>query len=351
MDNNLDFIEFFGKTSEGKESYLYTLGNAKGTFVHITDYGAAIVSILLLNAEGKTTDVILGFDHVSDYEKNDGCFGGIIGRVANRTKGAQFTLEEKIYRLEINSNNADNLHSSLQHGYHKRLWEMIERSSNRIHFQLISADGDQGFPGTVVINIIYTLYDDNRLEIKYLAQTDAKTVVNMTNHSYFNLSGHDTGSIEDTILEIKADFFTPFNEKQIPGGELRSVKETPLDFTKPKHIGDDIDVDDDQIKFGGGYDHNYVLNSEQGELQLAAVASSKQSGYKLEVYTDLPGIQLYTGNGIKDMVGKGGAKYTKRSGFCLETQYFPNCLNEKRFACPYVNPEKSFESVTIFKFY
>lgn len=342
--------EPFGKTSKEEEAYLYTLENSKGTIVKISDYGATVVSIILLDARGNRTDVVLGYDDVCTYENNHGCFGATIGRIANRTAGAQFMIERETYYLEVNNNNMNNLHSSENNGYHKRLWKVIEYSKNTINLQIISQDGDQGLPGTAVINVSYMLRDDNGLEIRYRVDTDKKTVVNMTNHTYFNLAGHNSGSIVDTVLELKAECFTPCDEFQIPTGEIKPVEGTPMDFRLPTRIGHRINDEDEQLLIAGGYDHNFMLKQDKGVLELAAVAFCEYSGIKMEVYTDLPGIQLYTGNYIEDLVGKSSARYSQNHGFCLETQYFPNCVNESNFVSPYVQPEEPYVSMTIYKF-
>lgn len=343
-------MEIFGKTKEGNEVKKYILTNKGGMEVSVIDLGATIVSVKVADADGKVRDVVLGYDDPVDYQENTCYFGAVIGRNANRINQARITLDGVAYPLEANDNE-NNLHSGSK-GFHAVIWKAEEVSENRIVFSYLSKDLEQDFPGNMTARVIYTLTDENELVITYQAVTDKTTVANFTNHAYFNLDGHDSGSIEDQELEILASYYTPvIDSKAIPTGDIAKVSGTPMDFRERTKIGARIGADFEQLKFAGGYDHNYVLDKADGTMQLAARAKSEKSGICMDVYTDCVGVQLYTGNFIKEHAGKEGVTYGFRHGFCLETQYFPNAINEENFRRPVLRPDERYQSSTKYRFF
>ena len=340
----------FGKTDKGEEVTLYRIENSKGMAAELIDFGANLVSLFVPDKDGRIDDVVLGFDNVEGYQFNPCFFGSVIGRSANRIGGARFTINGKEYELEKNES-GNNLHSSFAHGFHKRMFKaVIGDDNNSVKLTIESPDGDDGFPGNLTASITYRLTDDNELELIYEGVSDADTLLNMTNHSYFNLSGHNAGSAMGQKLYIKADGMTPTDAGCIPTGEIAPVAGTPFDFNEPHVIGDRIDNDDPQLKIGGGYDHNFALNVSGNGCEKIAVLSDDRSGRTMTVYTDLPGVQFYAGNFIAQMTGKGGASYGKRCGVCLETQFFPNAINEPRFKSPVLKAGEHFRSVTRYCF-
>ena len=342
--------ESFGKTPQGEELTLFTLSNDKSFEVKVTDLGAIIVSVLVQDKNEVMQDVVLGYDDAQGYYDGTYFFGALIGRNGNRIGKAKFTLNGKEYQLPVNDNE-NNLHSN-PNGFDKRKFDAEITGESSVTMSLKDADMEQGFPGNFSMSVTYTVTDENALRIEYKAACDQDTVCNMTNHTYFNLSGHDSGSIEDTELYLSAKEFTPVIDHQaIPTGEYRAVKGTVFDFTTPKTIGRDIGADDEQLKFVGGYDHNWVIARDKGTTVRFAEAYSPKAGICLEAYTDLPGFQFYSGNFIDEGVkGKSGAVYGKRHGFCLETQYYPNAINQEGFAKPVLKAGETFESVTAYKF-
>lgn len=339
----------FGTTPEGVQASLYTLKNSRGAMVSISDFGALLVSVKVPDKDGKNKDVVLGYDDINEYLEGSCFFGAVIGRSGNRIANASFTLNGAEYHLAANENE-NNLHSNPQ-GYEKRLWSAANVTEQSITLHMLSPDQDQGFPGNFEISVTYTLTEDNGVEIHYHGICDRDTVVNMTNHSYFNLDGEDSGaSIEHQMLTLHADAYTPvIDSKSIPTGEIASVKGTPMDFTSPKMIGQDIDADFAQLKYTGGYDHNFVLRNTGGVKEMA-VASSEKSGIRMRGYTDCPGVQFYAGNFITEQKGKGGSRYQKRSGFCLESQFYPNAVNTPEFPSPVLRAGEAYDSRTIYKF-
>ena len=340
----------FGATKEGALVTKYRLTNRNGMEVEVIDLGATIVSVRVPDRNGALTDVVLGYDTPVDYQNHTCYFGAVIGRNANRIDRARLTLEGKSYELEPNDHE-NNLHSG-SGGFHAALWEAeMELGEREITFRLVSKEGEQGFPGTMTARVTYTLTDDNELVISYHALADQTTVANFTNHSYFNLDGHASGSILNQKLEILASYYTPvIDSKSIPTGEIEKVSGTPMDFRKMKKIGADIDTEFKQLAFTGGYDHNYVLDKADGASQLAARAKAARTGICMDVYTDCVGVQLYTGNYIGEQTGKGGASYGFRHGFCLETQYFPNAVNEPNFKTPVLKQGEEYHSMTKYCF-
>jgi aldose 1-epimerase len=340
----------FGTTKDGQAVDLYTLTNANGIDVKIITYGGIIVSVNVPDKDGKFADVVLGFDTLKEYEEKSPYLGCITGRYANRIAKGQFTLDGVIYdQLAIN-NGPHHLHGGIQ-GFDKVVWEAeIVNDALRLHY--ISQDGEEGYPGSLDVTVTYTLTGDNALKIDYAATTDKPTVCNLTNHTYFNLVGHGTDNHYNHEMTIHADAFTPVrDEGAIPTGEIRPVAGTPMDFTTPTPIGVRIDADDEQIRFGAGYDHNWVLNKQQaGALSLAAVTFEPTSHRLLETWTTEPGVQFYSGNYLDGFTGKGGKAYPRRSGFCLETQHFPDSPNRPEFPSTVVRPGQPFQSTTLFKF-
>lgn len=339
-------ITQFGRTHLGRDIKLYTIKNGKGMEAAVTNIGACLVKLLVPDANGTVKDVVLGFDGGEEYLVNGSFFGATVGRNANRIAHAAFSIDGTEYKLAVNDND-NNLHSDFYKGMHKVLWN-AETGDDHVKFSYSSPDMENGFPGNLEISVTYTLTGDNELKISYDGVCDRKTVINMTNHTYFNLAGHDSGSIENTKLMIKASYYTPVVFGAIPTGEIAPVAGTVMDFTKEKTIGQDIGTDFEQLKLVKGYDHNYVVDDYTGKLQLIATASA--DGRKMEVYSDLPGVQFYAGNCIAPQEGKDEAVYKERTGFCLETQYFPNSVNDPAFAHPIFDANQKYETTTVYKF-
>lgn len=333
---------------EGKPTALYVLKNKNGAEACITNYGGRLVSVMVPDKNGKMTDVVLGYDNVDQYVKSDGNYGALIGRYGNRINQAKFTLDETEYTLPAN----DGMHClhGGPLGYHTRMWDAKQLNDQALELTYLSKDGEAGFPGNLDIKVTYTLTDDNAVDIKYEATTDKKTVVNLTNHSYFNLSGVPGSDVLDQEIMINADNYTPVDETLIPTG-ISTVAETPLDLRTPVAIGKHINEPFDQLQKGRGYDHNWVLNSNGDKNVLAAKAYSPTSGIALEVYTNEPGIQFYTGNFMdgKD-TGKHGVLYPHRGAFCLETQHYPDTPNHSDFPTVVLNPGEKYFSECIYKF-
>jgi aldose 1-epimerase len=338
----------FGKTEDGTPVELYTLQDGKLT-VRIMTYGGIVVSLEVPDRDGKPADVVLGFDSLDGYIKtgNKPYMGAIIGRFANRIAGGTFQLNGKTFHVP--RNDGDNaLHGGLI-GFNKKVWEARE-INNGVELTYVSKNGEQGFPGTLTTTVRYTV-SGNELRIEYSATTDADTVLNLTNHSYFNLKGQGNGNILDHQMKINAHRFTPTNANLIPTGELAPVAGTPFDFLKSTVIGLRIDADNQQLKLAHGYDHNWVLDGDGRKVEVAAEAYEPTTGRVLEVLTDQPGIQFYTGNFLDGTItGKGGKVYNKRDAFCLETQHFPDSPNHPEFPTTKLRPGETFHSVTTFRF-
>ena len=342
----------FGKSPEGKEISLYTLSNGKGMKAEVTNLGAILVRVLVPDAAGRVDDLVLGFDNGESYYGNDSFFGTVIGPCANRTGGAEYTLDGVTYQLDKNDG-ANNLHTHKQLGFHKRLWD-AEMGENSVTFSLEDEDGHLGFPGNKKVSVTYSLSAENELTLHYHAVSDKKTIINLTNHSYFNLDGHGAGSIEEHELWLGASHFTPVVPGSIPTGEIRAVAGTPMDFTQPKKIGRDIREDYEQLLLTGGYDHNFVIDGWNDDSTLRHIATVKgpKSGRVMKAYTTLPGVQFYAGNFIDAQQGKDGVTYGKRSGFALETQYFPDTIHHENFPSYVFGGEngREYDSVTVYKF-
>lgn len=337
----------FGTTKNGEEVTCYTLENKNGMKAEFIDYGAIIVSLFVPDKDGKLDDVVLGYDDVAAYEANGCFFGALIGRHGNRIGGASFELNGVTYELEKNDGE-NNLHGGTP-GYHKVMYQ-VETSDDSVTFSRTSPHMEQGYPGNLDLSVTYTLTDDNELKITYTAKSDQDTLCNMTNHSYFNLKGHDGGEITDHNVWIKANGFTETSDDLIPNGTIVDVTGTPMDFRTKKAIGDEIGVDYKPLVIAGGYDHNYALDKKSGALEKVAELSEDRSGRTMEVYTDLPGMQLYTGNFIEKENGKGGTVYTKRNGVCFETQFFPNSIHVPSFDSCVLKAGETFTTTTIYRF-
>jgi len=342
----------FGKTEDGQQMDLYTLANKNGMKVTITNFGASVVSIIVPDKDGKIADVVLGYDDVAGYEGGKASIGATVGRYANRIAGGKFVLDGKTYTLPLNDG-PNTLHGGIK-GFSKRVWtakDVSGAAGQALQLTYLSKDGEEGLPGNLAVKVVFTLANTNELKIDYSATTDKDTVINLTNHSYFNLSGQGEGDILGHELTIHASRFTPVDATLIPTGELRGVKGTPFDFTKATPIGARIDQDDEQLKLGKGYDHNWVLDGTAMPLRLAAQAYDPKSGRVLEVLTTEPGIQFYTGNFLDGTIhGKDGKVYNRRYAFCLETQHFPDSPNHPKFPTTELKPGQKFHSITVFKF-
>lgn len=345
-------VEAFGKTAQGKDASLYTLKNRNGMEARITNYGGIIVSLLAPDKGGKFDDIVLGYEALADYLKESPYFGALIGRYGNRIQKGKFTLNGVEYRLAVN-NGANALHGGLQ-GFDKVVWDAkpVETPNGpSLELTYVSKDGEEGYPGNLSVKVTYLLTDNNELKIDYAASTDKPTVINLTHHSYFNLAGAGKGDILGHELFIDADRFTPVDSGLIPTGELRAVQGTPMDFTSPTAIGARINNNDDQLRLGGGYDHNWVLNAKGTGMRIAARVHEPGTGRVMEVLTTEPGLQFYSGNFLNGTnIGKGGIAYKHRYGFCLETQHFPDSPNKPEFPSTVLNPGTTYTSTTIYKF-
>lgn len=345
--------EVFGAPENGEMTYKYRLENNNKMVLELTNIGASIVSILVPDRNNKLVDVALGYDTPEGYlGPNEPAFGAIVGRNANRIEGGVCEIEDVLYHLDQNDGH-NNLHSGYNKTYN-RLWDVkhIDEEKNEMVFSLLLEDGFQGFPGNFNIDVKYTLTDENEVIIEYNGQCDKTTVANFTNHCYFNLNGHKSGDILDHYLKIYARLYTPFKETiNIPSGEIKTVYDTPFDFTQFKRIGKEINRPHKQIKVGGGYDHNFVLEKTRRGVTKAAEVYSNKSKILMEVYTDLEGMQFYTGNFLDGKIeGKEHCFYAKRSGLCLETQHFPNAMNTESFKSPLLEKGDAYHTTTIYQF-
>src|SRR5215467_7676996 len=337
----------FGKLPDGTEVEEYTLESSKGAVAKIITYGATLTELCLPDKSGKNADVVLGFDNLQQYLGDHPFFGATIGRYGNRIAKGKFTLDGKEYSLFLN-NGPNSLHGGKE-GFNRKVWkaEAVEAAhAAAVKFTYVSKDGEEGYPGTLTTSVTYELTDDNALKLTYHATTDKPTVVNLTNHSYFNLTGTGTGDIRKEVLEIDADRYTPVDSTLIPTGELKSVEGTPFDFRKPTAIG----ARNDQVPGTGGYDHNFVLNGAVGKLRKIGSISDPVSGRAMEIWTTEPGVQLYVSLGLNGSIAGIGGAYPKFGALCLETQHFPDSPNHPDFPSTVVRPGKDYESETIYKF-
>ena len=343
----------FGKTAEGTPVDLYTFSNANGVKTSVMTYGATWVSMIVPDKNGKAEDVLLGFDNLDGFiGKTNPYFGAVVGRYGNRIAKGKFTLDGKEYTLAVN-NKENHLHGGII-GFGKVVWkaEEIKVDGNPgVKLTYVSKDMEEGYPGTLTATVTYSLDNKNQFRIDYQATTDKATVLNLTNHAYFNLDGEGSGDILSHELQLNADHFTPTDAGLIPTGEISPVKGTPMDFTKPAKIGARIEDKYEALVLGGGYDHNYVLNSKDGSLAQGGKVVGPKSGRVLEFYTTQPGVQFYTGNFLDGTAkGKGGKVYNKRYGFCLETQHFPDSPNHPKFPTSVLKPGETYKQTTVFKF-
>ncbi len=345
--------ELFGKLPGGEDVYAYTFTNNVGASVTILNYGGIVNKLIMPDRDGKLADVICGFDEIEGYLESDGYQGALIGRYGNRIANGKFSLNGKTYTLALNDDGTKTLHGG-DIGFDKKIWDatpFLEADNAGLIMTLVSPDGDEGFPGCLTVKVTYTFKEDNSLWIRYEAQTDADTVVNLTNHTYFNLCGYDFGTNATHYMQIDADYITEVDGTLIPTGNKYAVDSTPFDFRTPKRIGDGIDdISDEQIKLGGGYDHNFILNAD-GSVKKVCEVYAEETGRVMSVYTDQPGVQFYSGNFLSHPHPfKGGVKQIKRAAFCLETQHAPDAPNHPDFESTLLKPGEKYDYTTVYAF-
>jgi len=341
--------EIFGQLADGSVVHVFTLTNKSGMEARILNYGGIVLSLKVPDRNGVMGDVVLGFDKLEDYVVKSPYFGCLVGRFGNRIAGGKFVLNGKTFTLAKNDGE-NSLHGGLK-GFDKVVWAAtteIKANGPSLALHYVSKDGEEGFPGTLSVTAVYTLTEDNALELNFTAVTDKNTVVNLTHHSYFNLACK--GDVLEHEVTINAEAFTPVNAALIPTGELRPVAGTPLDFRKPEKIGARINSSDQQMKYGGGYDHNWVLKKNEGKLGLAATVLEPLSGRVMEVLTTAPATQFYTGNFLNGIIGKGGCVYQARNGFCFEPQHFPDSPNQPSFPSTLLQPGQTYTNTIIYRF-
>jgi aldose 1-epimerase len=338
----------FDKIIDGKQIQLFTLTNRKGIKVQITNYGARIISINTPDKKEDFKDIVLGYDTIDEYILDDKYFGATVGRFANRIENGKLSIDGKVYQLAQNTGQ-NHLHGGNK-GFSYSVWDVISIDKQKLELKYLSKDGEENYPGNLEISVVFKLTNKNKLKITYKAVTDKTTVVNLTQHSYFNLSGDANTSILNHSVLINADQFTPITKDLIPTGEIRNVENTPMDFRSFKTIGKDINSKDEQLKYGSGYDHNWVLKSNNKELVLAAAVHEPTSGRYMEVLTNQPGLQFYTGNFLNGTKGKNNIIYNNRSAFCFETQHFPDSPNQPNFPSTILNPNEEYSYSCIYKF-
>lgn len=342
--------ENFQKIIDGKQADLYVLTNKNGLKMYVTNFGAKIVALFVPDKDGKMTDVVLGHESIEEYlNSQEPYFGAVCGRTGNRIAKGQFTLDGKTYQLAIN-NGPNNLHGGLK-GFNSVVWDAKQTDDQTLELFYLSKDGEEGFPGNLSTKITYKLNDSNAVEISYEATTDQATIINLTNHSYFNLSGAGDPYIGDHLLTINADTYLPTDDTAIPFGDPEKVEGTPMDFRTPHEIGARINDDFQQLIYGKGYDHTYILNKEGDELSFCAASESPKTGIIMETYTTEPGVQLYTGNWMTgEFKAKEGKTYPMRSAFCLETQHYPDSINKPQYPTVILRPGETFSSKTEYRF-
>ena len=344
--NDADFVSIV----DGKPTALFVLRNSNGAEAAITNYGGRLVSLMVPDRDGKFTDVVLGYDNINEYTSSPGNFGALIGRYGNRIANARFSIDDVEYSLPVN-NNGHSLHGG-PNGYHAVVWDAQLLNPSTLELKYLSPDGDAGFPGNLSIKVTYTLTDENAIDIAYSATTDKTTVVNLTNHSYFNLNGQDGSQILDHIISIDADTYTEVDETLIPTGSLPTVEGTPMDLRSPAPVRAHIDDQFDQLIKGRGYDHNWVLNASGDITKPASRVVSEKTGIVMEVFTNEPGVQLYAGNAMNQSgeKGKKGVIYPNRGALCLETQHYPDSPNQPSFPSTLLRPGETYNSRCIYKF-
>lgn len=344
-------VDAFGKTVDGRQIGLYILTNKNGCELTVTNYGAKIVSLMVPDCNGKLVDVVLGHNTIDEYlTSEEAYFGAICGRTANRIAKGSFSLDGENYSLAVN-NGPNSLHGGVK-GFNSVVWEVKSVNDQSIHLFYLSPDGEEGFPGNLSVTLTYTLTDDNELDIHYSATTDKATILNLTNHSYFNLSGQGDPSVNDHLMMINADMYLPTDSTAIPFGDPHPVKGTPFDFIEPHTIGERIEDDFEQLHFGKGYDHNFVLNkNSEDEYTYAGYCLSPQTGIKMDIYTSEPGMQVYTGNWMTgNFAGKLGKRYPARSAVCFETQHYPDSIHQPNYPSVVLRPGETFDSRTTYTF-
>lgn len=340
----------FDRILNGKQVRLFTLINSNGVTCDITNYGARVVSLWVPDRNGQFDDIVLGFDSIEGYlNSSEAYFGATIGRYANRITKGRFKLGKKVYQLDCNDGE-NHIHGG-KDGFHNQVWEAEQVSPGELELSYVSRDGEEGYPGNLHVRVRYSLDEDNTLSISYSAQTDADTPFNITNHSYFNLKGAGNGNVGDHILQINASQFTPLQEGQMPEGAIESVENSPFDFRKPTRINSRIEEGNEQLQYGSGYDHHYVLDNNGADMAKAASVEEEKSGRVLDVYTSEPGIQFYGGNFLDGSVtGKNNKVYAFRSAFCLETQQFPDSMNHRQFPTSILRAGETYTSITRYRF-
>ncbi|GAA0529159.1 aldose epimerase family protein [Chitinophaga japonensis] len=339
----------FDSTIDGKQVQLFYLKSSGGVQMAVTNYGAKVVALLAPDRDGKLEDVELGYDKLSSYvSTNDRYYGGVVGRYGNRIAKGKFKVDGQEYTLAVN-NGVNHLHGG-KVGFNDVVWDAKQPNDHTVEFHYLSKDGEEGYPGNLDVTMTYELTDSNEFKISYKATTDKATVVNLTHHSFFNLHGAGNGDINDHVLMINSDKFTPVDSGLIPTGKLEDVKGTPMDFTTPTPIGERVNADFQQLKYGKGYDHNWVLNKKGDELSLAATVLEPQSGRYMEVWTTEPGVQFYGGNFMTGDTGKQGKVYVHRGALCLETQHFPDSPNQSAFPSVVLKPGETYQQTCIYKF-
>ena len=337
----------FGVTRSGEHAHLFSIRNSRGMCAVVTDYGAILVKLLVPGPDGITRDVVTGYDTLPEYEAG-GFFGATVGRHANRISGAAFSLDGVEYRLADNDNGC-NLHSDFRTGFHKQRWN-TELLPDGVRFFRTSPDGEAGFPGNLEISVFYTLDERNGLHIRYEGVSDRKTLINLTNHSFFNLSGHDSGSVLGHRVTLDCGRFLEISAGRLPTGRILPVEETAMDFRSGRRVGDAIDTDWDQLRFASGYDHCFVTGAKPGSLKTIALVEDPQSGCRMEVSTDLPGVQFYTANFLPSQAGKQDAHYGPRCALCLETEYFPDSIHFSEFPQCIFAAGEIYQAETVYRF-
>lgn len=341
-------IQKFGITKDGSKPYLYKMKNDAGMEVQVSDFGATLVNVTVLDQDKNPVEVVLGYEDAAGYENGTAAIGAIVGRNANRIGGACVTINGIDYKLAENDGK-NNLHSGPD-VYQKRMWRVIENGDDHVTFLLHSPDGDQGYPGALDMKVTYTLDEENGLTIHYEAVPDQDTVINMTNHSYFNLNGHKSGSVLHHRMQLLSDAFTPADAQSIPTGEICSVDGTPMDFRSTKELGAEIDAAYEPLILGTGYDHNWVLKNE-GRFDKVSEVTGDESGIVMEVWTDRPGVQVYTANFLENEAGRNGAVYQKRDAVCLETQNYPDAVHQKNFPEAICKKGETYDTKTAYRFH
>ncbi|MBS7009439.1 aldose epimerase family protein [Anaerostipes sp.] len=341
--------EWYGRTTNEKDAWLFTIENTKGMKVQVSNFGAVLTSLWVKNKNGELKDVVLGYEKLEGYFDNHPMFGAVVGRNINRISNGRFEIDGVTYELEKNRGR-HNIHSDKENGFHKVLWDYEPAADNGVKFTYISPEGEQGFPGTLIFSVTYILTEACGLVISYRGVSDKKTLINVSNHTYFNLGGHESGNIYNTKIRIFADEYTPVDAERIPTGEIASVQGTPFDFIEAQRIGNKLNEQSPELQSSGGFDHNFVIQNQNIGIRKAAEASCEEEGIRMEIYSDLPGLQFYTSNVLEQIKGKDGAVYGKHSGFCMEPQYYPNSINTEGFYTPLFKKNEEYKTTTIYQF-